>query len=676
MATGIIVKNAGKHQMRPTKLLMIASVSAACVFLPFQVAAESDNEALFNTDTTRSFAGAVLAGRTAETDRDLTTAIKLYQKALMLEPDNTDIKQRLMVLLFNNGKFEDGITIANELKGDPVLENVSRLALGIDAIRQREYTSAENLLDYAGVNDLERMVYGLLRAWAYHGDSKPEKARATIDSLQGPPWYGIFKNFHKAALEEASGNISAARRLYTTVITDQNGANTAPDTYIRAAMALAGMEAREGNRQKALDAIDTGAAFSVGYAPLKALRERVEAGTPPNADIRNAAEGASAVLFTVGSALNRSGAEDFVSLYLNFAHSLDPENAATLVMLGSLAENLGKPHEAIEIYRRVPEDSVMHRVSELQLGLNLADLGKTEEAKGHLKNLIDQDPQDMRSYLAYGSVLSDAKAYREMADNYDVAVKAIGLLPNRSHWNIYFQRGIAYERLKEWPKAEPNFKRALELFPNQPRVMNYLGYSWIDMSINLDEGMDLIREAVRLRPNDGYVVDSLGWAYYRLGDYDNAVRELERAVEIRPADPTINDHLGDAYWRAGRRLEANFQWERALTMEPELAEVPKIKAKIDNGLPDITDPVPSAAKTPDEESKRIQEPGNSEKKSQMDPVSDAMKAGYEVKPGQTLWMIAAEVLGDGNLYRDILQANPSLNGDADLIHPGQIIKLP
>lgn len=662
--------------MRPTRFLIIASVCAVTALLAAPVAAQGDDDAVFNTDSTSSFAGAVLAGRTAEADRDLDTAIKLYRKALRLEPANTDIKQRLMVLLFNNGNFDEGIAVANELKGDPVLENVSRLALGIDAIRQREYTRAENLLDYAGVNDLERMVYGLLRAWAYHGDNKPEKARATIDDLQGPVWYGIFKNFHKAAVEEASGNIDTARRLYTAVITDQNGASTAPDTYIRAAMALAGMESREGNKRKAMDAIATGAAFSTGYAPLNALRERVEADDPPNAEIRNAAEGASAVLFTVGSALNRSGAEDFVSLYLNFAHSLDPDNAATLVMLGSLAENLGKPEEAIEIYRRVPEDSVMHRVSELQLGLNLADLGETEEAKKHLKNLIDQDPLDMRSYLAYGSVLSDAKAYREMADNYDLAVKAIGVLPNRSHWNIFFQRGIAYERLKEWPKAEPNFERALELFPNQPRVMNYLGYSWIDMNMNLDKGMDLIREAVRLRPNDGYVVDSLGWAYYRLGDYENAVKELERAVELRPGDPTINDHLGDAYWRAGRRLEARFQWERSLTMEPELAEVPKIKLKLDEGLPDITDPVPSAAKSSDEESKRIEKPGNGGKKSDINQTPDVVKASYMVKPGQTLWMIADEVLGDGNLYRDILRANPSLKGDADLIHPGQIISLP
>ena len=662
--------------MRPQKLFLALGVCAATALISAPALSQNSGSIIFDTSSTRSFAGAVLAGRTAETDRDLSTAIELYKRALRYEPDNTDIKQRLMILMFNSGSFDDGISIAEELRGDPTLENVSRMALGIDAIRQREYNSADSLLNYAGVNDLERLVYGLMRAWAQFGDGKTDDARAVIDELSGPGWYGIFKDFHLGALEEASGNTDGARRLYTQVITNQNSANTAPDTYIRAAMALAGMEARLGNRQKALDAIATGNAFTTGYAPLKALQERIEADNPPPAGIRNAAEGAASVLYAIGSALNRSGAEDFVSLYLNFAHALHPEDAATLVMLGNLAENLGKPEEAIEIYRKVPENSVMHRVAELQLGLNLADLGKVDEAKGYLKSLINRDPRDMRSYLAYGSVLSEAKDYRAMAENYDEAVKVIGLLPDRTHWNIFFQRGIAYERLKEWPKAEPNFERALELYPNQPRVMNYLGYSWIDMNINLDEGMELIREAVRLRPNDGYVVDSLGWAYYRLGEYDKAVTELERAVELRPGDPTINDHLGDAYWRADRRLEARFQWERALTMEPELAEVPKIKAKLDEGLPDVTDAVPSAAKTPDDEVKSIPKSGDSEKKSDSGAATAPIKASYQVKPGQTLWMIADEVLGDGNLYRDILQVNPSLNGDADLIHPGQIIKLP
>ncbi|MGO7426315.1 tetratricopeptide repeat protein, partial [Rhizobium ruizarguesonis] len=214
--------------------------------------------------------------------------------------------------------------------------------------------------------------------------------------------------------------------------------------------------------------------------------------------------------------------------------------------------------------------------------LALAQGGKVDEARKHLQALIASDPKDIRSYLAYGSVLSDAKDYAAMATNYDKAVDAIGPLPGRSNWSVFFQRGIAYERLKKWDQAEPNFRKALELNPDQPQVLNYLGYSWIDMNRNLDEGLGMIKKAVDLRPDDGYIIDSLGWAYFRLNRFDDAVDELERAAQIKAGDATINDHLGDAYWRVGRKLEAVYQWNRALSSEPEAAEIPKIKDKVTN----------------------------------------------------------------------------------------------
>ncbi len=264
-------------------------------------------------------------------------------------------------------------------------------------------------------------------------------------------------------------------------------------------------------------------------------------------------------------------------------------------MLGGIAENLKKPDEAIELYKSVPENSPMRRLSELQLGLSLAGIGKVEEAKKHLKGLIDVDPKNIRNYLAYGSVLSDAKDYKAMGELYDRAVEAIGPVPKRSDWTIFFQRGIAYERQKLWEKAEPSFLKALELNPDQPQVLNYLGYSWVDMNVKLEEGLDMIRKAVELKPDDGYIVDSLGWAYFRMGRFDEAVAELERAAELMAGDATINDHLGDAYWRVGRKLEAVFQWNQALELKPEEAEIPKIKAKIENGLPPLKESVPAAA---------------------------------------------------------------------------------
>ena len=541
------------------------------------------------------FAGAYLAGRTADVDNDTGRAIEFYRKALEFDAENTEVKERLMVALFSDGRFSDGVVLARELQEDPAVAQVARLALMVEATSKREYRKAASLLNPEDTNPIDRLLNTLMKAWAEFGDGKGEAALKSILALDGPPWYPVFVRYHAGAMAQAMGNKAEARKHFTDLIADPQAGAAAPDTYIRGVMALAGLEARDGNKRAALDALATGEDFSPGYAPLAALRQLIEEDGKPESGVMTAQQGSAAVLFTLGSALNRDGAEETVVVYLQFARSLDPDNAATLVILGGLTERLGKAEEAIKIYEAVPETSPMRRVSELQLGLALADLGRNNEAKDHLKALIASDPKDIRSYLAYGSVLSQDKDYIEMALTYETAISVLGPTPTRNDWNLFFQAGIANERLKHWPKAEAHFKRALELFPDQPQVMNYLGYSWIDMNINLEEGMDLIRAAVDLRPNDGYIVDSLGWAHYRLGQFEDAVRELERAVELKPADPTINDHLGDAYWRVGRELEASFQWKRALSNEPPEELKPLVEQKLREGLSDAEPAVPATA---------------------------------------------------------------------------------
>ena len=259
------------------------------------------------------------------------------------------------------------------------------------------------------------------------------------------------------------------------------------------------------------------------------------------------------------------------------------------MLLADVQEQLDKPEKAIETYRMVPENSPMRRLSELQLGLNLADIGNVDEALEHISAIIEKYPKDIRAYEGLGRILAREKRFKDVVENFERGIKAVGPIHNRSHWNMFYRLAIGFERLKEWEKAEPAFLRSLELSPNQPDVMNYLGYSWIDMNIKLEEGMDLIRAAVEARPNSGYIVDSLGWAYYRQGQYENAARELERAVELLPNDPTINDHLGDAYWQVGRKIEARFQWQRALLNMSEFDEslIPAIEKKIKDGMPEL-----------------------------------------------------------------------------------------
>ncbi|OCP16761.1 MULTISPECIES: tetratricopeptide repeat protein [unclassified Ensifer] len=575
-------------------LLALASVSTSYQAFAEEKAAVEETEP-FDITSVNTFAGAFLAARTADTDRDFAAANELYRIALQFEPNNNEVKQRLMITLLMAGKFDDGAKIAEQLKSDPAVERITTVIRAIEAIRKREYRNAQKLLNYEGPNDLDRLMNGLLSAWAKFGQGKPKEALAQVNGLEGPDWFRVFKNYHAGAIAIASGDKTTARAKLNDAILDREGGSAAPDTFMRAVEALARFEAREGNKQKALDTIAVGENMVNNYTPLEALRKNIETGIPQEQQVKNASQGAAAVLFSIGGALNRDGAEDIVSLYLQTARRLDPESADILVMLAGIAENLKKPKEAIELYQSVPEASPMRRLSELQLGLSLASIGKVDEAKKHLKALIDVDPKNIRNYLAYGSVLSDAKEYKEMGELYDRAVDAIGPVPKRGDWTVFFQRGIAYERQKLWDKAEPSFRKALELNPDQPQVLNYLGYSWVDMNINLEEGLDMIRKAVELKPDDGYIVDSLGWAYFRMNRFDDAVVELEKAAELMAGDPTINDHLGDAYWRVGRKLEAVFQWTQTLELKPEEAEIPKIKAKIENGLPPLKEVVPASA---------------------------------------------------------------------------------
>ncbi len=218
-----------------------------------------------------------------------------------------------------------------------------------------------------------------------------------------------------------------------------------------------------------------------------------------------------------------------------------------------------------------------------------------------MRAIVAAHPSDPDAWSALGSLQRSAKAYEDAAASYD---KAIGLLgtPDRSNWTLFYFRGICFERAKQWPKAEADFKKALELFPDQPQVLNYLGYSWVDQGVNLDEAFKMLRRAVDLRPNDGYIVDSLGWAHYKLGHYQEAADELEKAIDLKPADPVVNDHLGDAYWRVDRKIEAHFQWNHARDMGPEPEDLPKILQKIESGLPDVAiapAPAPVASPAPD-----------------------------------------------------------------------------
>ena len=630
------------------------------------------------TVSIKTLSGAYLAARVAETDNDLASAIAYYRRAISFDADNQTLQQSLMLGLISEGSFDEALPYAEKLKEVPEVERFSRLALAVDSIRGERYAEAETWLKLTLESDLDRLITGLMTAWAKLGAGDSAGALAFVDQLSGPEWYDLFIGYHRALIAERAGDMETARTAFEATQTNVSGGGAAPEVFLRSLEAYAGFLAREGEHDKALEVLAKAEEFAPGRVTIQALREDIESGEQAAPLVPDAQAGAAEALLNLATALNRSGGESFVRLYLQYAVALRPDSDAILVQLAGIAEQQSNAEAAIANYEKVPASSPMRRIAELQLGLNLADLERFDEAEGHLKAALAEDENDMRAYLALGGVYARQEKYRDAANLYDQAVARMGE-PTRAEWNIFYQRGIAYERLKEWDKAEPNFHKALELYPDQPQALNYLGYSWVDMNINLEEGLEMIQRAVELRPSDGYIVDSLGWAFYRLGRFEDAARELERAVGLMPADPILNDHLGDAYWRVGRKLEATFQWRHTLALEPD----DEVKADAERKLAEGMQPFEQRADANDASEETLPAnvvplPDGADSKADEPPVETVAVRStvHVVSPGQSLWSIAAELLGDGNRYIELLDLNPDLRGDPGRIVPGYRLNLP
>ncbi|MEM1378247.1 MAG: tetratricopeptide repeat protein [Pseudomonadota bacterium] len=528
----------------------------------------------------RTFSGAFLAAAAARTDNQFDVAARYFDEALRFDPTNEGLKQELMVALLTDGQFDTALIHARELQTSAQAERVSRLAVGVDQIRTGAYDSAQTTLIIANQNDLERLLSGIMRGWASVGAGNGEAGIEGILSLRGPDWFSIFKTYHAAMIAQSAGDVEQARSLYEDGMNDTAGSGASPLTYLRMTDNYAAFLAGLGEVAEAQAVLERGLVIAPTNASLLATAAALANGETVTREAYTPAQGAGEILLNLGSAINRDGAEAFAALYLEMARAAWPDEPQILFELGTTAERLEQMEKAIDYYADVALDSPLHRLAALQQGLALSDLDRNDEAKVTLRALIDESPNDFRGYMALGGVHSFLKEWEEASTVYSEALANIDADDAR-FWTVHYRLGISYERQKEWPKAEAAFKKALELSPDQPDVLNYLGYSWIDMNMNLEEGLDMIETAVGQRPRDGYIVDSLGWAHYRLGNFEDAVRELERATDLRPRDSTINDHLGDAYWRVGRKLEAVHQWSRVLDMEGDDVDFDAVRAKVD-----------------------------------------------------------------------------------------------
>ena len=311
--------------------------------------------------------------------------------------------------------------------------------------------------------------------------------------------------------------------------------------------------------------------------------DRLAKGTKALPLVASARDGMAEALLNIGGTLSGGNTGELAMICGRLALYLKPDLGLARMLVAGVLESDGREADANAQYDKVPHDSPLSWLARLRKAANLDAMDQTDMAITELKTMAAEKPERVDALINLGDLLRVHKRFDEAVTAYDQAVARIGKLTPR-YWSLLYSRGIALERSNHWDRAEKDLQEALKLNPDQPYVLNYLGYSWVDKGEHMNRAREMIEKAVELRPTDGYIVDSLGWLYYRTGRYKDAVDQLERAVELKPEDPVINDHLGDAYWRAGRTAEARYQWQRALGLEPDTDLASALRAKLVKGL--------------------------------------------------------------------------------------------
>jgi tetratricopeptide (TPR) repeat protein len=325
-------------------------------------------------------------------------------------------------------------------------------------------------------------------------------------------------------------------------------------------------------------------ASDAGLAPVvEAANARLNAGKIPDHLVARPEDGAAEALFGIAASLTDSASADVAILYLRFALYLSPDLDLGKIVLADRFEALKKYNDAIAVYRTIPADAPYGFAAAVQIAVDETRLKQTDNAIAELTSLTRSRPNDVTAWTALGDTYRTVEKYSEAADAYDRAVKLLNPVTSKD-WPLYYARGVSEERAHRWNEAERDLQQALKLSPEQPEILNYLGYSWVDQGRNLPQAVAMLEKARALSPMDGYIVDSVGWAYYRLGRYADAAKTLEEAVLLVPGDPTINEHLGDAYWRVGRKLDAHFQWSHAIAFGADETQKAEIEKKLQSGI--------------------------------------------------------------------------------------------
>ncbi len=520
--------------------------------------------------------GDYLAARHAEAIHDSALAALLFERILEYAPDHPGILRQTMHQLLASGRVTEATKIAKRYIKKRPKNMMAGLVLAVEDIRAKRFEAATARLKAIPNRGLGAYIAPLALAWTLAGQGETSDALEALAPFGKRRGLKTVHDLHAALIRDMAGDTADATELYAS-ITKQKGLH--PRTVVFAGAFFE----RLGKADRAQSLYENLIARQRNAVTVEAALARLKKGIKPAKEIVSAADGVAEALWDMAVILNDQNVDQVALMLVRMALYLKPRLAMAQILVGDILVGMERYVGAVAAYDHVDAKVPQSWEARLRAADTLARAKETKSALDRLAVMADERPSRSDALIARGDTLRFQKRYKEALENYDQAFKRISGI-KKLHWSLYYSRAISLERSKQWKRAEKDFQKALKLQPNQPFVLNYLGYSWVDKGQHLKKALGMIEMAVRLRPNDGFIVDSLGWAHYRLGAHGRAVRYLERAITLSAYDSAINDHLGDAYWRVGRRMEARFQWLRALRFDPEPETIAGIKKKLENGL--------------------------------------------------------------------------------------------
>jgi len=524
-------------------------------------------------------AGAYLAARQASFASDFEAAADYYTRALLRDPANLSLLENALTSHVALGQADRAVPIARRILQTGAASQIANLVMISDAAARGEWDQI--LTDLDAGQSVGPLYDGLARAWSYVGLGQMGEALAAFDAVADTQGVQAFGLYHKALALAAVGDFEGADRI----LSGDDG--VAPIRLTRrGVMTYASILAQLDRTDDAIALIDE--TFSALDAELEAYRDALAEGeVVPFDAVTTATDGMAEIAYSIAGALSGEASDGYTLIYARVAQILRPDHFDAVMLVAATLESLGRHGLATNAYAAVPPDHPAFYVAELGRAEALKQSGDTDASVEVLQELVQTHGDIPVVHVTLGDTLRRLERFAEATEAYDAAVALIDA-PQESHWPVFFARGITHEREDRWTEAEADFRRALELRPDQPQVLNYLGYSLVEKQMSLEEALDMIERAAAAEPESGYIVDSLGWVLYRLGRYDDALVHMERAVELMPIDPVINDHLGDVFWAVGRHREAEFQWHRALSfIDPDQstdADPDRIRRKLEVGL--------------------------------------------------------------------------------------------